>query len=140
MPFSFEKTFDVAVKTLSFGRASFSKTGEPSTPKTPARRPPAAVVVAHFHPRLGQRVLPEGRAPTRLPRPAEGSGRAPQARVCFPLAPCRHELLQRTPRGLSGGRAGYVACTTDRLLADKPDLWDLFIDDAGAQKEHGRGG
>ena len=56
MPFSFEKTFDVAVKTLSFGRASFSKTGEPSTPKTPVRRPPAAVVVAHFHPRLGQRI------------------------------------------------------------------------------------
>ena len=53
------------------------------------------------------------------------------------------ELLQRSPHaGIrfiakpeGGGEGqGYIACTTDRLLADKSDTWDVFVDDQGALK------
>ena len=53
------------------------------------------------------------------------------------------KLLQRSPHaGIrfiakpeGGGEGqGYIACTTDRLLADKSDTWDVFVDDQGALK------
>ena len=37
------------------------------------------------------------------------------------------------PEGGGEGQ-GYVACTTDRLLADKADTWDVYIDDTGGLK------